>query len=200
MLTSTKTISDISVNESRIAFNDGSQWRTIVLHRPMRSIHDLPFARLLDNMRVGKCDAQDLDIVNNIRVDSITDPRVLRHIDKNAKIIVNNNNLRDSFNMTLSARWAKLHGAPMTYFKAADKRVSKKSKADDHARLAATLIDSNDVDVATRTTLTRQDSAAVAKYDMMKTGKMLRLVPLPIGMAVVLTDNAAAGPGGVQIG
>lgn len=200
MLTSTTTIGDISVNESRAAFNDGSLWSTIVLHRPMRSIDDPPFARLLDNMRVGKCDAQDLVLVNSIRVDSINDPRVLRHIDNNAKIIVNNNNLRDSFNMTVSARWASLHCASMAYFMAADKRVSKKSKADDHARLAATIINSNDVDVATRATLTRQDSAAVAKCDMMRTGKMLRMVPLPIGMPVVLTDNAAAGPGGVQIG
>lgn len=50
------------------------------------------------------------------------------------------------------------------------------------------------------TTLSDADTAAVARMSMFKTGKMLRLFPSAIGMLVVMTDNAAAGSGGVQIG
>lgn len=122
MLTSTADDVDVDVAVSRAQFHS-DDWRTIVLHRPMRASNDEPFARFLDHLRAGACVNDDLNLVNSRRVATINDARVLALIDDGARIVVPHNNQRDVINLIAARRWAASRELPLTFYSSFDTRA-----------------------------------------------------------------------------
>lgn len=195
MLTSkTRLAADVALSRDMFQSND---WLSIVLHRLMRAASDAAFACLLENLRKGTCTGADLALINSRRVASINDVAVINSIDNGGKIIVTTNAERDALNLAATKRWAAQHQQSLTFYSTSDVRVPPPKKKNDRSLPPPP----SDVDAIVKpTALTQQDFQLVQRQTQQHSAKMLHRLPHAIGLPISITDNAAAGAGGVHIG
>jgi hypothetical protein len=186
---------------------------SIVLSKSMRAVADKEFADLQMRMRSGTCNAGDVASLNARCVERMFDPRVVDAIDAGAKCIVSDNGLRDALNAAMAQRWATRRGRELRLYAAHDVRTRKRID-DDGNRATRADTDAANATTATTTTaamtsdqrsrarapLTAAERAAVARVDTQHAAKLPHVFACALGMPVLLTDNAAGGAGGVQIG
>lgn len=176
----------------------------ITLNEQMRAAGDRRLVEFFERLRARRCTVDDAAMLEARRVDELGDARVLSAVDRGHVIICENNALREALSNVavrrLVSRRAAAQGVQLEGYAAHDMRVADMANSRDDA---ARAVDVAAVRSRRRTPLRPLEPAMktfIAGQPAARTGKLSSTLWYFPGLPVVIVDNGAAGPRGVQLG
>ena len=176
----------------------------ITLDEQMRAAGDRQLVEFFARLRARRCNLADVAMLEGRRVNDLGSARVLTAVDRGHVIICESNALREALSnvavQRLVARRAAAQGAQLEGFAAHDVRTADMATRHDAAARAADI-----AAVARRPRVAPRPlqpamKQFIARQPASRTGKLSSTLWYFPGLPVVVVDNTAAGPRGVQLG